>query len=211
MTNKLLNNKLLTSWIAVFLFFATCTGFLIGHSIYAAKINSVTVDEFIHLPAAISILQTGDLRLNHSSTPPLLSLAAIPSMYQNPVTNYNNTSWKHKRIYPYAWDFMLANMYCYQQLYFAPRMVVAGFAVLLAMLVFTVAGVIFGRGAAAIAALFICFSPEILAHASLVTPDVIFACFFLPLFISTCGSSMRPARLTSSRPASAPDLHFCRN
>jgi hypothetical protein len=189
--------KLFSSKLAGMVFLLACTGFLVGYGIHAAKINSVTVDEYVHLPAAISILQTGDLRLDHAGSPPLRAIAAIPSMYQNPVTDYNNIFWTKKKPYQFSWLFMVVNMKRYHQLYFAPRIVMVGLAVLLAMLVSSAAGAMFGRGATAIAALLICFSPEILAHAPLMTVDVMAACFFLPLFISTYGSSIRPARLTS--------------
>lgn len=176
-------------------FLFACVCFLIGHSIYAARINSVTADEYVHLPAAIAIAQTGDMRLDHPGSPPLRVVAAIPALFMNPVMDYNNEFWKKKRVYQFSWLFMVLNFNRYHELFFGPRMAIALFAVILAALVFVAAGKMFGRVAAAIAVFLVCFSPEVLAHAPLVTVDVLTACFFLPLFIFTSASSTHPGRL----------------
>jgi hypothetical protein len=169
------------------------------HSVYAARVNSVTADEYVHLPAGIAILQTGDLELDHTGSPPMRAVPALAALTAKPAMDYSSAHWLNRETYGFSWLFMANNFALYQQLYFLPRLLTACFALLLALFVFlaarAVAGVGAGARAGALAVFLLCFNPEILAHAPLVTVDVLTACFFLPRFIFSSDSSKRPARL----------------
>lgn len=168
--------------------------FLIGHGIYAARVNSVTADEYVHLPVGISILQTGDFRMDHGGSPPLRAVAALPALAQNPVMDYSSQFWNRHKVYQFSWLFLRNNFDGYHQLYFLPRLMTVGFAILLGLFVFMAARNIHGSGAAALALFMFCFNPEILAHSPLVTSDLLAGCFFLPLFYFSSDFSKRPAR-----------------
>gem|GEM_PF-3579389 len=174
--------------------------FFTAHCIYAARVNSVTADEYVHLPAGIAILQTGDLELDHTGSPPLRAITALVALPSKPAMDYTSDKWGKRDTYGFSWLFMAKNFARYHQLFFLPRMATALFALLLSLFVFlaarSVAGSKTGARAGALSVFLLCFNPEILAHAPLVTVDVLAACFFLPRFIPSSGFSKRQARLT---------------
>ncbi len=163
--------------------------FLIGHGIYAARVNSVTADEYVHLPVGISILQTGDFRMDHGGSPPLRAVAALPALAQSPVMDYSSRFWSIHKVYQFSWLFLKNNFERYHRLYFWPRLMILGFALLLGLFVFMAARNVYGAGVAALSVFLFCFNPEILAHSPLVTSDMIAGCFFLPLFYFSSGFS----------------------
>ncbi|MEW5945466.1 MAG: glycosyltransferase family 39 protein, partial [bacterium] len=98
--------------------------------------------------------------------------------------DYLDPSWTERNVYPFSWLFMKNNFRRYHDLYFAPRMTVTALALILALSVFLTARSLFGNTAAPIAAALLCFNPEILAHAPLMTADLMTTCFFFAAFLS---------------------------
>ncbi|HOO55317.1 MAG TPA: hypothetical protein PLN69_00730 [bacterium] len=170
---------------------AACLFFFIANNIYSARVNSITADEYVHLPVAISIIQTGNPELDHAGSPPLRGVLALPALLYSPVMDYSSEYWQKKQFYRFSWLFMKNNFARYHDLYFMPRLMNTLFALFLFALVFIMSDSMFGKSAGAIAAVFFCFNPEITAHSSLVTVDLLTACFFLRLFSSSQGSCAR--------------------
>lgn len=156
--------------------------FLAGHGVYSAKVNSVTADEYVHLPAAVSVLQTGSAELDSAGSPPLRALLALPVLAAAPATDYSSDYWRLKETYPFSWSFLRDNFQRYHYLFFIARMSSLFLSLALCLMIFFATAKLFGRKAGAIAALLFCFNPETLAHSSLMTVDMLTACFFLPLF-----------------------------
>lgn len=169
-----------------------CLLFLLLHSAYSARINSVTADEYVHLPVGISILETGSFFMDHTGSPPMRAVAALPALLHKPVMDYDSRWWTQKRTYQFSWSFLRNNFDRYHQLFFLPRMAIAFFALFLGALVFYYAKSLHGAWVAVAAVFLLCFNPEILAHGSLVTSDLLVACFFLRLFIPSPCFSARP-------------------
>ena len=170
-----------------------CVAFLIGHGIYSARMNSVTADEYVHLPIAISILQTGDMVMDHSGSPPLRALLALPVLAAKAVMDYTTHFWQIKKSYQFSWYFLKDNFRRYQQLFFISRLSVIAVAVILCLFIFVAARSLFGPRAAIFAAFLFCFNPETLAHSSLITVEMLAACFFLSLFTASWNFSRTPA------------------
>lgn len=188
-----------------------CLSFFLFHSVYSAKMNSVTADEYVHLPVAISILQTGNMFIDHTGSPPLRAVAGIPALAFAPEMDYESGFWKSSKTYKFSWLFMKNNFERYHSLYFLPRLLICGFAVLLGLLVFIHTKQVWGWGAVPFAFLLFFFNPEILAHGTLVTVDLLVGCFFLRLFISSffTFTSLHGATVFYAEPQW--DLHCSRN
>ena len=75
----------------------------------ARRQNSVTVDEFAHLPAGISYLRTGDFRLYPQSPPLLRMIEALPAALDRKTNLPLAQGWVHENIWEVSWDFMYAN------------------------------------------------------------------------------------------------------
>ncbi len=188
-----------------------CIAFFLFHSVFSAKMNSITADEYVHLPVAISILQTGNMFIDHTGSPPLRALAGIPALMSAPVMDYDNSFWREGKTYKFSWLFMKNNFSRYHSLYFLPRLLISGFAVLLGLLVFLHTKRLWGWSAVPFAFLLFFFNPEILAHGALVTVDLLVACFFLRRFIFSFFFYAGPHGFTACCAASPWGLLFSLN
>lgn len=144
--------------------------------------QSVTIDEFGHLPAGMLILETGDL--SHATlNPPLMNgLAALPARWveasgaPNPVSpgaralaaTIANPFWRG------GYRLMVERGADYQRLFLAARLVSVAVTLLLGVVVYRWARELAPERAAlagAVAAGLVLFSPNLLAHGGLVTTD----------------------------------------
>lgn len=169
-----------------------CVAFLIGQGLYSAKINSVTADEYIHLPIAISILQTRDIVMDHSGSPPLRAILALPALATSPVMDYTSRFWRIHKSYQFSWEFLKNNFARYSQIFFISRLSVIAVSIILCLFIYALALQLFGRNAATIAAFLFCLNPETMAHSSLFTVDMLAACFFLSSFTALSNFSKKP-------------------
>jgi len=143
------------------------------------SVKSPTVDEFAHLPAGYYYWKTGDFSL-YAKNPPLIRLlCALPllamDVSMDPARSYPESGdW---RPWIFGTRFMRDNAETYDRIFFVGRLPVILLALLLGWYVFRWANECYGAGGGLLSLLLYCFSPNMLAHARLVTTDVGCACF----------------------------------
>ena len=142
--------------------------------ILSLRTKSATVDEFAHLPAGYYYWKTGDFSL-YGKNPPLVKLiCALPllamDVSMDPNRSYAGTGdW---RPWLFGTHFMRQNADMYENIFFAGRLPAVLLAVILGFFVFRWARQLYGTPAGLISLLLYVFSPNILAHARLVTTDL---------------------------------------
>lgn len=135
---------------------------------YTAALNkSVTVDEFAHLPAGLYYLKTKQFDIYHHNPPLVKTLAALPLLF-SPAHLPEDI----KGRWAFGYAFMMQNTKRYQQLFQAGRTVILMMGVVLALLIFLFAERVFGTKPALLSLFVMAVSPNMLAHANLVTTDV---------------------------------------
>ena len=134
----------------------------------AARHDSVTVDEFVHLPVGLYALYTGDLSLDPINPPFTRMIAALPLLTSSPAfaPPPDTPHWS------LGYLFMQRNAAKYQALYVAARRAIIGLALLLGFLVYRWSLELYGIPAARSALLLYALSPDLLAHGHLVTLDL---------------------------------------
>jgi hypothetical protein len=152
-----------------------------GHALLAvaaARRTSPTVDEVNHLPAGITYWQQGTFALYHHNPPLVKLLAAVPVLASDPEVDYGG-SWAHalRGNYPpsqaaFGAEFMRANAQRYFAICFRARCAIVAISVVGGLVVFLWTRELFGVAAALTASTLWCFSPNILAHAGLITTDL---------------------------------------
>lgn len=154
----------------------------LGLALSAARQESVTIDEFAHLPAGISYWRTGDFRL-YSQSPPLWRLwGALPLAWS--VQLPHSVGWKTANHWMVGRDFMYANAGDYQSLYDRARIFMSIAGPLIILLVWRWGRRLYGPRGGVAAAVLAGFCPNLLAHAPLVATDagaaltMAAACFF---------------------------------
>jgi len=133
----------------------------------AAQRDSVTIDEFIHLPIGLYALATGDLSLDPINPPHTRMLAALPVRLEAPAfaPPPGTSGWG------LGYHFMHANAERYHELFLPARAVIIALTLLLGALVALWAGELYGASCGLVAAFLFAFSPAMLAHGHLVTLD----------------------------------------
>jgi hypothetical protein len=138
--------------------------------------KSVTIDEFGHLPAGVNVLSTGDFRYCQLN-PPLMNLLSALPLRSMEITEPPRRGMSLKSRYSFwvnGYAFMDTNREIYRDAFAAGRIVTVVIVALLGLLVFVWARLLVpGRPNAAglFSAALIWFSPNIMAHARLVTTD----------------------------------------
>lgn len=141
----------------------------VGLGFHAASRLSVTNDEFWHLPVGYWNLTTGRFHYENLNPPLARMLSALPLIPAGAVRGkVDEGASKEAR----ADAFVAANRERYQSLLTIARCVPILLSALTAWLLADWALHLFGRGAALLAAAMWCFSPNVIAHASLVTTDI---------------------------------------
>jgi hypothetical protein len=163
--------------------------------------NSVTVDEYAHLPAGAAYWKHREFSIYNLSPPLLRFWAAAPAMLAGadappalPLLDQSASS----RHWTYAQWFMDSNRTQYQHLYSVARLGMIPLSCWAAWVIFRWAGALYGPRAGVMSSLLYCLDPNILAHGSLVTTDVGTAAALVTaawLWWRFCRRP-RPARLT---------------
>lgn len=172
------NSKSPRYWLRLFLpalLFVWLTYALVSGSMD----NSVTVDEFAHLPAGLVYWQTGDFSVYHHNPPLLRMMAAAPLFAMGikaPEQGYQGDRW----LLGYLFQKSLRQNY--HRTFLPARMVIASLTLLLALLLFFVTNRALGWEAGMVALTLFSFNPLVLAHGALVTTDAGFAL----AFFATC-------------------------
>lgn len=136
--------------------------------------NSITIDEFGNLPRGLHVWHDRDFSLDAETTPLPSMLAALPVTLTGPVdltfrSNQEVTPWTVGE------QFMRNNEAQYQRVY-----TIARFVSILALLaacagVWGFARTLYGEAGGLIALVIACFTPELVAHGTLVTADIYLA------------------------------------
>ena len=159
--------------------------FLIAAGTSSAR-KSVTVDEFGHLPVGYNVLRTGDYRYAELNPPLLTALAALPVLAMDPPRS--NALWPGAfrtgfeagfRPWHNGYVFMFEHRDHYHEVFVAARWVTIALVLGLGVLAFFWARSIAGHRrdfAGLLAAGLVWSSPNVMAHARLVTTDAGLAC-----------------------------------
>lgn len=145
------------------------------------KGQSLTVDEYAHLPAGYVHLSESDFSL-YSKTPPLIrSFEALPLLVFKPNLNRENINKANGAWAPwwFADQFVNNNRDQVLRLWMAGRAMAMILGVALAVVVFLWSNDLYGPRAGLLAMFLVAASPNILAHAALATVDVGFTLFFV--------------------------------
>ncbi|MDJ0851214.1 MAG: glycosyltransferase family 39 protein [Myxococcota bacterium] len=134
----------------------------------AAQRDSVTIDEFVHLPVGLHLLERRDFHIDPINPPLPRMLFALPvrSSGAELPDGAREGHWR------FAGSFMRANFFPYHPLFVRARAAAIGVALLLGIVVFAWARELAGPRAGLLALLLFAFSPSLLAHGHLVTLDV---------------------------------------
>lgn len=167
---------------------ATVLGFLmvfLGQGCAFINANSQTFDEAIHLGAGYSNLLTGDFRLNIEHPPLSKELAALPVFlrYRLPF-NPDPELWKDAEGWRIGRDFLYKAEVPHDDILAIARMPNLVLGAVLVGLIAWWAYRLWGAGAAVVAAGAAALEPNLVAHASLVTPDLCITLFtFLTFYL----------------------------
>ncbi len=161
-----------------FLTILAVVALLIAHYGMAARSllgENPTVDEVAHLPAGVTYWQTGTFKLYHHNPPLFKLVAALPVVLSHPQmeTLYQLRSWRSKSPSQATFSqlFAAANARRYFELFDLARLMMPIFTVIGGLAVFAWSSRLYGRLAGLLSLALWAFSPNILAHARLVTSD----------------------------------------
>lgn len=141
---------------------------------YAATRHSPTFNEPGHLVAGISHWQFGRFELYRVNPPLSHMIAALPVIAVGAETDWNNfhESPGARPIFSMGREFIAANGERSIWLFTLARLACIPFSLLGGYICFRWARELYGVAAGILASILWCFSPNILAHAELVTPDI---------------------------------------
>jgi dolichyl-phosphate-mannose--protein O-mannosyl transferase len=159
----------------------------------AARRDSVTVDEFVHLPLGLYNLYTGDFSDDPINPPLSRMIAALPLLFDPPAfhAEADDAHWTM------GYRFMAANADRYQDIYVRARTMVILVALVLGLVVFRWAYELAGWQAGLAALGLFAFTPELLAHGHLVTLDLCGALGFTTTCYATWRWLGRPTPMAS--------------
>jgi len=140
--------------------------------------KSITVDEFMLLPAGIYHLKTFDWRMASDSPPLVKCLAALPSLLLHPAISIKPFK-KDPNEYTLGYDLMFRNKKKYLKIFEYGRSGIILAGCLLGWLLFKFGEELYGfRGGLFVLFLY-AFNPNIIAHARLTTIDITASFTFL--------------------------------
>lgn len=141
---------------------------------YAATRHSPTFNEPGHLVAGISHWQFGRFELYRVNPPLSHMVAALPVLAADAKTDWSkfHDSPGARPVFAIGEDFIAANGERSFLLFTLARWACIPFSLLGAYICFRWGAELYGTAAGLLALLLWCFSPNILAHAELVTPDI---------------------------------------
>ena len=155
------------------------TGLLAVHLALAERslvLENPTIDEVVHLPAGVTYWQKGTFRLYHHSPPLCRMVAALPVIWENPVTApvYEQESWTSPEPSPttFSQTFAYFNAARYLELFQLARRVMPLFSILGGLVVFDWSRRLYGKLGGLLSLTLWVFCPNILAHCRLITTDV---------------------------------------
>jgi 4-amino-4-deoxy-L-arabinose transferase-like glycosyltransferase len=145
--------------------------------------ESITSDEFAHLPAGFSYLETRDFSL-YSHNPPLARVLAALPLYFSDV-EFDETAYRSSADHwEFGRSFMYQNADRYHEIFLSARLVIIAIAAIGGMALFFFANRLYGQYPALLALLLYAFNPDVIAHSHLVTTDAAATTFML---MAICG------------------------
>ncbi len=135
----------------------------------AARRDSVTIDEFVHLPLGLYMLYSRDFTLDPINPPLSRMIAALPLLRRPPAFSTGQARAGHWAL---GYHFMQANRARYQDIFVSARFMVTLMAAALGLLLWVWATQLYGRAAGLVALFLFSLSPSMLAHGHLVTLDM---------------------------------------
>jgi hypothetical protein len=159
----------------------------------AARRDSVTIDEFVHLPVGLYTLYTRDFSLDPIN-PPWPRMIAASALLFHPPAFAPKPGMAH---WSMGYLFMQSNAAHYQELFARGRTMIILVATLLGFLVFVWASQLYGWPAGLAAVTMFAFSPAMLAHGHLVTLDMSGALGFTVTAYATWRMLERPRARTA--------------
>lgn len=133
--------------------------------------KSATFDEGAHIPAAYTYVAYGDFRLNPEHPPLSKLLAGWAQILMSPKADINDASWQKGN----QWEFGAKYLYTWNdadKIIFVSRIPGVLLAALFGLLICFASRQLYGWKAGCLALTFWVFSPDVLAHAQLVTSDL---------------------------------------
>ncbi|HME69207.1 MAG TPA: glycosyltransferase family 39 protein [Myxococcota bacterium] len=170
----------------------------VGRAFFSAQQHSVTVDEFVYLPAGITLLQTGDSGFTDLNPPLARSLQALPVLFAHPTLPETASSRRNPSPWLLGYIFQESNRARYIQFFSPARFVTVLLGALGAAVVMGWARAVWGQGAALAALGFLAFEPNWIAHAGLVTTDVPFCTVALLALWTQARACERPSPLRTA-------------
>jgi Dolichyl-phosphate-mannose-protein mannosyltransferase len=148
-----------------------CLGLFLLQALAVISSESPTKDEVAHLPAGFSYLKTWDFRLNLEQPPLPKLLAAVPLLFLDPKLPVDHPSWKAHEEWDFGREFLFRANNGVDAMMFWGRLPLALLTAFFGLFVYRWARDLYGRPAAFLALVLYCFSPNIIAHGTLVTLD----------------------------------------
>lgn len=183
------NNANFTRWLRLLLP-ALLLAWLAGALMDGALRNSVTVDEFAHLPAGLVYWRTGNFGVYRHNPPLLRLLAAAPLAAAGIEAPDAGPRWNRWRV---GKLFQQSVGERYHQVFIPARMVIIVLTLLTALLLFAATRRALGWEAGLVALALFCFNPVVLAHGALVTTDAGFGLAFFAACVAGVYFFRRPS------------------
>ncbi len=144
--------------------------------------QSVTVDEFHHLPSGIYNLKTFDWRMNNESPPLIKCFPALSSLITKPKID-TESFYKSPNTWAMGYSFMYLNKDRYRSIFQYGRCMIILIGCVLGWLIYLWARELYGYKGALFSLFLYAFNPNIVAHSSLITIDIGASCFiFLSIY-----------------------------
>lgn len=146
--------------------------------VWMADVKSATMDEPNHIARGTVYLRTGDLRLGRVHPPLIDCICALPlALDRNVVLPLDHPSWEERNLDTFSSEFVWKANQNGHSIVFRARLPIVALTLLLAGIVYCWARELFGRNAGLLALTLFALDPNVLAHGSLATNDLGFACF----------------------------------
>lgn len=139
--------------------------------------KSVTNDEALHIASGYSYITLHDFRMNPEHPPLIKSLSALPLLFLDISIDTSHNSWTGQQKWEFGSHFLFDNSADPDTILFWARVPIVFLAILLGIYVYLWSKLLFGKNAGFLALFLYTLSPNILAHARLVTTELGLAAF----------------------------------
>ncbi len=145
---------------------------LAAQCVLSMKEKAATFDEPAHLPAGYSYIVTGDFRMNPEHPPLTKLIAGAPLLLLDVKDPRDMKNWDSRDSYMFGNEFLYHSGQDADMILFAGRIPMVVLSLLLGLLVYAWAREMSGPGAGAFALFLYSFCPTVVAHSTVVTPDI---------------------------------------